>query len=723
MNRSVPLYYSDVAACVDEIIRRVGKNIVFGMPLALGKSHPIVNELYRRAKEDSSLDLTIISALALEKPGWASDLERRMMQPLVDRIWEGVPDLDYMTDIRKNTLPSNVTVREFFCKAGGFVNVPHAQQEYVSSNYTHVVRDLITHGINVYCHLIAKKEENGQVLYSDSCNADIGELVDYMMEESAKGQPVVHVGHVNRNLPFMFGDAVNSPERYHLILEDEAYHYPLFSVPRASVDIQDHMIGVHVSSLIKDGGTIQIGIGSLGDAIAGGLIMRHNTPREYRTFLEMSGIEKNSGDLIDRIGGRDPFKEGLYGATEMLVEVFIDLYKAGIIKRKVYGNTAIQKLVNQGALKENLTPEAVDTLLQEQPYSPVLTENGFRKLKQFGIFRSDLDYRDYRIVNGKASWSADFRDPENRRKVAEECIGPRLANGVLIHGGFFIGSNGFYDELRAMDDSERRQFEMTGVNNVNQLYGDERLRTLQRKDARFVNAGMILSILGNVCSDGLENGTVISGVGGQYNFVSMAHALPDARLIMMIRSTRSKGAETLSNIVFNYGHTTVPRHLRDIVVTEYGIADLLGKSDKDVIAAILNITDSKFQNGLLEQAKKAGKIPMDYEIPPRFKNNTPEKLDALLSAFRKDGFFKPFPFGTELTDQELTIGKALKSFKSSLSTSKLSTLAGLTGHLVRPVPPKAAPYLERLSLHVPTSLKERLMQKVVVCALTTSGVL
>ncbi len=115
MNRSVPLYYSDVAACVDEIIRRVGKNIVFGMPLALGKSHPIVNELYRRAKEDSSLDLTIISALALEKPGWASDLERRMMQPLVDRIWEGVPDLDYMTDIRKNTLPSNVTVREFFC--------------------------------------------------------------------------------------------------------------------------------------------------------------------------------------------------------------------------------------------------------------------------------------------------------------------------------------------------------------------------------------------------------------------------------------------------------------------------------------------------------------------------------------------------------------------------------------------------------------------------------
>lgn len=721
MNRSVPLYYSDVAACVDEIIRRVGKTIVFGMPLALGKSHPVVNELYRRAKEDPSLDLTIITALALEKPGWASDLERRMMQPLVERIWDGVPDLDYMADLRSKCLPPNVKVREFFCKAGGFINVPHAQQEYVSSNYTHVVRDLITHGINVYCHLISKKEENGKVLYSDSCNADIGELVDYLMEESAKGRNVVHVGHVNRNLPFMFGDAVNGPERYHLILEDEAYHYPLFSVPRAAVDSQDHMIGVHVSSLIKDGGTIQIGIGSLGDAIAGSLIMRHKAPSAYRNFLQQSGIEEKSGSLIDRIGGREPFSEGLYGATEMLVEVFIDLYKAGIIRRKVYGDEAIQKLVNHGILEENLTPDAVDTLLQEPSYSPVLTENGFRKLKQFGIFRNDLDYRDYRIVNGKASWSADFRDPENRRKVAEECLGQRLKNGVLIHGGFFIGSNGFYDELRSMDEEERRQFEMTGVNTVNQLYGDEKLRTLQRKDARFVNAGMILSILGNVCSDGLENGTVISGVGGQYNFVSMAHALPDARLIMMIRSTREKGAETLSNIVFNYGHTTVPRHLRDIVVTEYGIADLLGKSDKDVVAAILNITDSRFQNGLLEQAKKAGKIPGDYEIPAPFRNNTPEKIETLLAPFRKEGYFKPFPFGTELTDQELTIGKALKTFKASLGTRKLATLKGLSRYLVRPVPGTATPYLERLDLHVPTSMKEKLMQKVVVCALSSSG--
>ncbi|GAB6096805.1 hypothetical protein JCM14469_30580 [Desulfatiferula olefinivorans] len=723
MDQSKPLYYNDVTACVDEMIRRVGKTIVFGMPLALGKSHPVINELYRRAKQDPSVNLTIITALALEKPGWKSDLERRMMEPLVGRIWNGIPDFDYMVDLRRNALPANVSVREFFCKAGSFVNVPRAQQEYVSSNYTHVVRDLIRNGINVYCHQVAKREEGGQVFYSDSCNADIGELTDYMMEQSRAGKPAVHIGHVNRNLPFMYGDAVTGPERFHMILEDEAYHLPLFSVPRASVSVQDHMIGMHVSSLVKDGGTLQIGIGTLGDAIANALILRHSRPAVYRRFLSSSGIDEKFGSVIDQVGGRDAFDQGLYGATEMLVEVFINLYKAGIIKRRVYDDASIQKLINEGGLDETLTPEAVDILLQQKPYSPVLTEDGFRTLKRFGIFREDLDYRDYRIVNGKASWSADFRDEENRRKVAEQCRGDRLKNGVLIHGGFFIGSKGFYEELRAMNEDERRQFEMTGVAKVNQLYGDERLRALQRKNARFVNAGMILSILGNVCSDGLENGTVISGVGGQYNFVSMAHALPDARLIMMIRSTRQKGAKTLSNIVFNYGHTTVPRHLRDIVVTEYGIADLLGKSDREVIAAILNVTDSRFQEDLLAQAKKAGKIPESYQIPEQFRHNTPERLASMMGPFKADNCFKPFPFGTDLTDQELVIGKALKQFKASLTRSRFSTLGGLMKSMVRKPSPTALPYLERLDLHVPTSLSEKMMRQVVVFALDSSGAL
>ena len=139
---------------------------------------------------------------------------------------------------------------------------------------------------------------------------------------------------------------------------------------------------------------------------------------------------------------------------------------------------------------------------------------------------------------------------------------------------------------------------MRGVGYVNQLYGaDQELRMLQRRAARCVNTTMMVTLLGAAVSDALESGQVVSGVGGQYNFVAMAHALPDARSILCVRATRTRHGRTTSNILWSYAHETIPRHLRDIVVTEYGIADLRGRTDAEVIAALLNIADSRFQDG------------------------------------------------------------------------------------------------------------------------------
>ena len=49
----------------------------------------------------------------------------------------------------------------------------------------------------------------------------------------------------------------------------------------------------------------------------------------------------------------------------------------------------------------------------------------------------------------------------------------------------------------------------------------------------------------------------------------------------------------------SYGHTTIPRHLRDIVVTEYGVADLRDKTDEDVIKQMLSVADSHFRFSLI----------------------------------------------------------------------------------------------------------------------------
>jgi acyl-CoA hydrolase len=88
--------------------------------------------------------------------------------------------------------------------------------------------------------------------------------------------------------------------------------------------------------------------------------------------------------------------------------------------------------------------------------------------------------------------------------------------------------------------------------------------------------------------------------------VAQAFALKGARSILALESTRRTGSKAQSNIRWAYGHETIPRHLRDVFVTEYGIADVRGKSDADVIAAMLGVSDSRFQDELARAAKDAG---------------------------------------------------------------------------------------------------------------------
>src|SRR5207302_4510966 len=142
-------------------------------------------------------------------------------------------------------------------------------------------------------------------------------------------------------------------------------------------------------------------------------------------------------------------------------------------------------------------------------------------------------------------------------------------------------------------------------------------------------------------------------------------ALEDARSLMLLRSTRHSNRQTLSNIRWNYGHTTIPRHLRDIVITEYGIADLRGKTDRDVIAAMLAISDSRFQDELLGHAKSAGKIEKDFVIPPVCRDNTPGRIDIMLQLARSAGLLPSFPFGSDFNDTERRLLPALERLSSA----------------------------------------------------------
>jgi acyl-CoA hydrolase len=589
LSENGPAQFDSPDRLADAVIERVGQSIVLAMPLGLGKANHLANALYARAAADASIRLRIFTALTLEKPRPASELEQRFIGPIAERCFGGYPDLAYAVAMRKG-LPPNVEVDEFFFQAGSRLHVPAAQQSYISANYTHALGAVLQRGVNVVGQLVAKRVRDGATRYSLSCNPDI--TLDLLAERQRKAVDFLFVGQVNSELPFMPGEGDLPADAFDVILDSPQTDFALFAPPREPVDLAEYAAGLRVAGIVADGGTLQLGIGALGDAVAHSLILRHRKNAGFRDLLARLDFNATAPAWMIE---QKPFEAGLYGASEMFVEGFLELFHAGILRREV--------------------------------------------------------------------------------------------EGALLHAAFFVGSRAFYRALREMPAADLEKFRMTAVSYVNEIYGDEAAKRRARVKARFVNGAMMVTLLGAIVSDGLENGQVVSGVGGQYNFIAQGFALPDARSIIMLRATRTASGRTSSNIRWQYGHTTIPRHLRDIVVTEYGIADLRGMTDRDVIAALLAVADSRFQDELLREAKEAGKIERGFALPPAWRDNTPERIERALAGARAQGLLALFPFETDFTPTEQRLLPALEALKSA-SASPLR-LAGIFAQGMRANAPSA----------------------------------
>jgi acyl-CoA hydrolase len=532
------------------------------------------------------------------------------------------------------------------------------------------------------------------------------------------------VAEINDNLPFMVNDAMVDPAVFDMVVDSPTCNYTLPAPPNMAVSLADHTIGLLASTLTRDGGTLQIGIGSLGDAIAYALRLRHQDNASYRAALAALKVEANFGDAIAVMGGLDVFEQGLYGSSEMFINGFLELYRSGILKREVYPDEIVQRLVNEGKLTPLIDKKTLPSLLEAGAVHPNLDQTDVDWLRKFGIFKETITYEDGSIrVNPDLRIDADLNKDGGMDAVVQHCLGDRLKEGVVMHGGFLLGPQQFYESLRNMDAAERKKFCMTSVMFVNQLYGNPSLAALQRTDARYFNTCMMMTIGGAACSDGLENGKVVSGVGGQYNFVAMAHELPGARSILMLRSTRSAHGQVTSNILASYGQITIPRHLRDVVITEYGIADLRGRTDQEVIAALLNITDSRFQQELMQTAQRNGKLPRDHRIPDAFQRNLPERLTDQLSGFKDQGHFPAFPFGTDLTEVEINLGQTLQTLKARLGSPGGIARAAVRALELGKVPEAATAYLERMGLANPQTLSEKMTRRMIVTELMAEGYL
>ena len=697
-----PLFIDSVEAAVDHLLDRIPGKIVLGIPLAVGKPNPFVNALYRRVKGNPARQMRIVTALSLEKPVGKSDLERHFLEPLVERVFGDYPDLLYVKDMRAGSLPPNVEVNEFFMKTGDYLGNASAQQAYISTNYTFVARDMAVQGMNVIAQAVGVRGEGESMRLSLSSNPDV--VLEVVEKLRAAGKPLLTVGVINRQMPFMPNGAEVAPEFFDVVVTDPAATHAVFAPPNNKVTAADYAIGLHAASLVEDGGTLQIGIGSLGDAIAQALIVRDRHGDEFARILDSLCPD----GIADRLLGR--FNEGLYGCSEMFVNGFLKLIEAGIVRREVFGDAVLQQLINDGRIPDSsVTPATLSALLDAGRVHSPLDAQDLAFLKHYGVLRADVAIDGKELVLGDTRVANDLRDSVSFQRIAETLLGPRLTHGIFMTGGFFLGPRDFYERLRTMPPQELNKIDMTRIDFINQLYGDGDLKRAQRRKARFMNSTMIVTLLGAACSDALESGQVVSGVGGQYNFVAMAHALPDARLLMMLRATHDNADGLKSSIVWSYGHITIPRHLRDIVITEYGVADLRGQSDSEVIRRLIAVADSRFQPELVMQAKAHGKLPASYEVPERYRHNTPQALEAKLQPWAEAALLPDFPFGTDFTEDELHIVRAMKKMKhASHHPSEMVTMALKSLWEGRQAP---RAYLERLGLADAHSFKDLFVRR------------
>lgn len=611
--------FSDADRCAQAIVDSVGYDLRLAVPMSIGKPILIVDALYRLAEADRRVQLTIFTGLTLMLPRPRSSLERRFAEPLLDRLFSGCVEPLYAAAVREGRLPPNIRVHEFFLLAGQALGNKLAQRSYISLNYSQVARHLERIETNVLAQLVAPHPKHARV--SLSSNPDVTLDMLPCVASRRAHEPAVFAVELNENLPYMPGEAEIERAQIDMVLEPAEPHYGLFAPPKEPVSLADYAMALHAAALVKDGGTLQIGIGAFSDALAHALVLRHTNNAAFR-------------DLLDKLGTRlpewaelDPFSVGLYGCSEMLVDGFLALKKAGVLKRRVA------------------------------------------------------------TANGKTA---------------------------LMHAGFFIGNKAFYDHLRAIPEEELAEICMTAISFTNTLDGDSARKRADRRHARFINTAMTATLLGAVSSDTLEDGRVVSGVGGQHDLVAMAHELEDARAIIAVRSRRHLRHGLQSNIAWTYANATLPRALRDVIVTEYGIADIRGKSDRDTIAAMICVADGNFQHQLKASAQRAGKIERSFSLPSHAGANRLERLEEALGPTRAAGLLPAFPLGSDMTEVEESLTNPLLALKRAPYPELLRIF--LAGSSRRPPIASEAAVLERMGLAAPRNLKERALRALVVGA-------
>jgi acyl-CoA hydrolase len=228
---------------------------------------------------------------------------------------------------------------------------------------------------------------------------------------------------------------------------------------------------------------------------------------------------------------------------------------------------------------------------------------------------------------------------ESSRAVAEH-VAPLIPDGATIeigvgrvmsdvlrslagHRDLGLHTGLLVDEMVELIDAgvitNRRKSTLTGVSVANQVRGTDRTYrflhenpTVEVRPARFthdaavlaqlpafhaINSALQVDLMGRVNSE-MRGGQRVSSTGGLGDFVRSAAGRVDGRSIIALSAVGRSGASRIVPVLADAASVTLAADLADVVVTEFGVANLRGLMPDQRAAAMIAIADPRHRDAL-----------------------------------------------------------------------------------------------------------------------------
>lgn len=189
-------------------------------------------------------------------------------------------------------------------------------------------------------------------------------------------------------------------------------------------------------------------------------------------------------------------------------------------------------------------------------------------------------------------------------KIFSEMFGNPLMElmkqGIAIKAetGFAYGSQELYQWLA---NNEK-------VSIVETEYVNDPGKIANLKKFHAINTALQVNLRGDVNAEIGADGQRISSPGGQVEFMSGAIRSQGGKSIIAVRSTAKNGEISAIALELYGDNVTTPDESVGYVVTEHGVAQLVGKGERERAIALINIADPKFRKQLRDQALERGII-------------------------------------------------------------------------------------------------------------------